>query len=185
MTGFGKTGKNFASEYLKNSPDILCLSKSLTGGLVPMALTSCTQAIFDAFYDDALGKGFFHGHTYSANPLGCTAVLAGIELLTSVEMQANIQRIAQQHRAFEKKIKTHPKVKATRHLGVIFALDMAVAMERYGSLRDELFHFFMDRGVCLRPLGNTLYILPPFVISDAQLQKTYQVIEAALERFGN
>ena len=185
MTGFGKTGKNFASEYLKNSPDILCLSKSLTGGLVPMALTSCTQAVFDAFYDDALGKGFFHGHTYSANPLGCTAVLAGIELLTSVEMQANIQRIAQQHRAFEKKIKTHPKVKATRHLGVIFALDMAVAMERYGSLRDELFHFFMDRGVCLRPLGNTLYILPPFVISDAQLQKTYQVIEAALERFGN
>ena len=69
MTGFGKTGKNFASEYLKNSPDILCLSKSLTGGLVPMALTSCTQAVYDAFYDDALGKGFFHGHTYSANPL--------------------------------------------------------------------------------------------------------------------
>jgi adenosylmethionine-8-amino-7-oxononanoate aminotransferase len=185
MTGFGKTGKNFASEYLKNSPDILCLSKSLTGGLVPMALTSCTQAVFDAFYDDALSKGFFHGHTYSANPLGCTAVLAGIELLTSAEMQANMQRIAQQHRAFEKKIKTHPNVKATRHLGVIFALDMAVAMERYGSLRDELFHFFMDRGVCLRPLGNTLYILPPFVISDAQLQKIYQVIEAALERFGN
>lgn len=182
MTGFGKTGKNFASEYLKNTPDIFCLSKSLTGGVVPMALTTCTQAIYDAFYDDHIEKGFFHGHTYSANPLGCTAVLAGIALLTSDEMQQNIQRVAAQHKAFEARIKQHPKVKSTRQLGVIFALDLDVKMERYGNLRDQLFNFFMKNGVCLRPLGNTIYILAPFVITNQELEKIYNTIEAALDQ---
>lgn len=182
MTGFGKTGKNFASEYLKNTPDIFCLSKSLTGGVVPMALTTCTQAIYDAFYDDKIEKGFFHGHTYSANPLGCTAVLAGIELLTSDEMQQNIQRVAAQHKAFESRMKAHPKVKSTRQLGVIFALDLNVKMERYGNLRDQLFNYFMKQGVCLRPLGNTIYILAPFVITNQELEKIYSTIEAALDQ---
>jgi len=180
MTGFGKTGKYFASDYLQNLPDIMCLSKSLTGGVVPMALTTCTQKIYDAFLADEIGKGFFHGHTYSANPLGCTAISAGIDLLVSDEMQENIQRISKQHQLFEIKIKKHPKVKATRQLGVIVALDLAVEMDRYGALRDQLFSFFMENGVCLRPLGNTIYILPPFVISDEELQKIYSTVEKAL-----
>ncbi|WP_139957043.1 adenosylmethionine--8-amino-7-oxononanoate transaminase [Flavicella sediminum] len=177
MTGFGKTGKYFASDYLENKPDILCLSKSLTGGVVPMALTTCTHKVYDAFYADEIGKGFFHGHTYSANPLGCTAISAGIDLLVSEEMQANIKRIELSHQGFNEKIKAHPKVKTTRQIGVIFALELAVEMDRYGNLRDELFAYFMKNGVCLRPLGNTIYILPPFVISDAELQKIYEVIE--------
>ncbi|MFC2126945.1 adenosylmethionine--8-amino-7-oxononanoate transaminase [Bacteroidota bacterium] len=181
MTGFGKTGKNFASEYLNNYPDIMCLSKSLTGGVVPMALTTCAQNVYDAFYDDEIGKGFFHGHTYSANPLGCTAISAGIDLLVSEEMQNNILRIEKRHQEFNEKIKLHPKVKSTRQIGVIFALDLAVEMDRYGELRNQLFSFFMKNGVCLRPLGNTIYILPPFVITNAELQKIYSVIEEALE----
>lgn len=181
MTGFGKTGKNFASEYLNNFPDIMCLSKSLTGGVVPMALTTCSQKVYDAFYADEIKKGFFHGHTYSANPLGCTAIKAGIELLTSDEMQNNIKRIEVKHATFDSKIKNHPKVKSTRRLGVIFALDLNVEMDRYGSLRDQLFSFFMDNGVCLRPLGNTIYILPPFIITDEELNKVYEVIEASLD----
>ncbi len=183
MTGFGKTGKNFASDYLENKPDIMCLSKSLTGGVVPMALTTCTQEIYDTFYDDNIQKGFFHGHTYSANPLGCTAIKAGIELLTSQEMQANIRRIEAQHQFFEDRIKTHNLVKSTRKLGVIFAIDLNIEMKRYGSLRDALFSFFMERGVCLRPLGNTVYILPPFVITNQELHKIYAVIEEALMHF--
>ena len=185
MTGFGKTGKNFASEYLQNLPDIICLSKSLTGGVVPMALTTCSQKIYDAFYADEIGKGFFHGHTYSANPLGCTAVLAGIELLVSAEMQNNMKRINNQHKIFQAKIEKHAMVKSTRQLGVIFALDLNIKMDRYGNLRDKLFSFFMKNGVCLRPLGNTIYILPPFVTTDAELQKIYAVIEMALEHFEN
>ena len=184
MTGFGKTGKNFASDYLEKAPDIMCLSKSLTGGIVPMALTTCTQKVYDAFYDNEIGKGFFHGHTYSANPLGCTAISAGIDLLTSDEMQQNITRIEKQHRLFNTKIKNHAKVKSTRQMGVIFALDLAIEMDRYGNLRDELFQFFMNKGVCLRPLGNTIYILPPFVITTAELQKIYSSIEEALQVFG-
>lgn len=183
MTGFGKTGKNFASEHLGNQPDIICLSKSLTAGLVPMAITSCTQKVYDAFLSDELGKGFFHGHTYSANPTACTAALAGIELLNSDEIQNNIQRIIKSHQEFNERIKNHPKVKETRQLGVIYALDLNVEMERYGDLRYQLFNFFMENGVCLRPLGNTIYILAPYVITDKQLQKVYSIIEKALNRF--
>jgi len=181
MTGFGKTGKLFASEYLKEQPDIICLAKSLTGGLAPMALTTCTQRVYDAFLSNDIAKGFFHGHTYSANPMACTAALASIELLTSSEIQNSITRITEKHQNFDAHIKTHPKVKTTRQLGVIYALDLDIEMERYGDLRYKLFNFFMDNGVCLRPLGNTIYILAPYVITDEELDKVYEVIENALE----
>ncbi len=181
MTGFGKTGKNFASEYLINQPDIICLSKALTAGLVPMAITSCTQNVYAAFLSDKLSKGFFHGHTYSANPVACTAALAGIELLTSEDIQSNIKRIIASHKKFDLHIKNHPKIAQTRQLGVIYALDLNVEMERYGDLRYKLFNFFMEHGVCLRPLGNTIYILAPYVITTEQLEKVYQVIEKSLE----
>ena len=181
MTGFGKTGKHFASLYMENKPDIMCLSKALTGGLLPMALTTCSQNIYDAFYSDDISKGLFHGHTYSANPLACTAALASIELLQSDAIQKNIQRVINAHKTFNNRIKTHPKVKSTRQLGVIFALDLNIKMERYGNLRDKLFNFFMGNGVFLRPLGSTIYIQAPYVISDEQLQKVYLVIEEALD----
>lgn len=183
MTGFGKTGKNFASLYLVNQPDIICLSKSLTAGLVPMGITSCTQKVYDTFLGDELTKGFFHGHTYSANPIACTAALAGIELLQTPEIQDNIKRIIKQHKAFDQHIKNHPKVKETRHLGVIYALDLNIEMERYGNLRNRLFDFFMKNGVCLRPLGNTIYILAPFTITKVQLEKIYDTIKEALDTF--
>tara|TARA_B100000809_G_C15132250_1_gene528979 strand:+ start:2095 stop:3360 length:1266 start_codon:yes stop_codon:yes gene_type:complete len=181
MTGFGKTGRYFASDHITTKPDIICLSKALTAGLIPMAITSCTQTIYDAFLSNDMSKGFFHCHTYSANPIACATAIAGIELLISSEIQQNIKQISKAHEAFELKIKNHPKVKSTRHLGVIFALDLNTKMERYGDLRDKLLKFFMDRGVFLRPLGNTIYIQVPYVISDIQLKKVYQVIEEALE----
>lgn len=183
MTGFGKTGKYFASEYMHEKPDIICLSKALTTGLLPMAITSCSQEIYDAFYSDDIKKGLFHGHTYSANPLACTAALAGIELLTSSKIQGNIQRIIASHQAFDKRIQNHPKVKSTRQTGIIYALDLDVQMERYGNLRDQLFDFFMNKGVFLRPLGNTIYIQAPYVITLEQLEKVYTAIEEVLDTF--
>ncbi len=182
MTGFGKTGTNFASDQIKTKPDIICLSKALTAGLMPMAITSCTQDVYDAFYSDDLAKGLFHGHTYTANPLACTAALAGIELLRSDEIQNNIERIIGSHKSFGEKIELHPKVASIRQCGIIFALDLNVQMERYGSLRDKLFNHFMANGVFLRPLGNTLYILAPYVITDMELKKVYRVIESALDQ---
>lgn len=181
MTGFGKTGKYFASDYIETKPDIMCLSKALTAGLLPMAITSCTQDIYKGFLSDNVGDGFFHCHTYSANPVACATAIAGIELLTSKEIQSNIKRIEKSHELFRMKVNHHSNVKSTRHLGVIFALDLNIAMARYGDLRDKLLKFFMDRGVFLRPLGNTIYIQVPYVISEEQLQKVYKVIEEALE----
>jgi adenosylmethionine-8-amino-7-oxononanoate aminotransferase len=181
MTGFGKTGKNFASEHMTNKPDIICLSKALTGGLVPMAITSCTQEIYDAFLSNDISKGYFHCHTYSANPIGCAAAIASIDLLTSTEIQSNIQRISQKHKVFGATITNHPKVKSTRSIGVIFALDLDTNMERYGTLRDLLLSSFMKEGVFLRPLGNTIYIQTPYVISDEQLEKIYNTIVKVLD----
>lgn len=180
MTGFGKTGKYFASDYVETKPDIMCMSKALTGGMVPMAITSCTQKIYDAFLSNDIAKGFFHCHTYSANPIACAASIASIELLTSAEIQKKIEWISVEHQKFGKKISAHPKVKATRNIGVIFALDLDTKMERYGSLRDLLLKLFMEQGVFLRPLGNTIYLQVPYVVSAVELQKIYNSIEKVL-----
>lgn len=183
MTGFGKTGKTFATDYLREKPDMMCLSKALTGGTIPMAITTFTQDLFDAFYDDDINKALFHGHTFTANPTGCAAALASLELLQTDEMQSNIVRVNKSHLEFQERIKNHPKVTATRVLGVIFALEIKTesAASYYGSLRNKLYDFFIENGVILRPVGNIVYILPPYIITDKQLQKIYQVVENALE----
>jgi adenosylmethionine-8-amino-7-oxononanoate aminotransferase len=183
MTGFGKTGKIFASDYLENKPDMMCLSKALTGGTIPMAITTFTQEIFDGFYDNDTNKALFHGHTFTANPTGCAAALASINLLQTDEMQLNILRINQLHLAFESKIKIHPKVKTTRVLGVIFALEIITETQEsyYGTMRNKLYNFFIENGIILRPVGNIVYILPPYIITDSQLEKVYATVEKALE----
>lgn len=183
MTGFGKTGKTFACDYLTEKPDMMCLSKALTGGTIPMAITTFTQNIFDAFYDDDINKALFHGHTFTANPTGCAAALASLELLQSPEMQDNIARLNQKHLEFQKHIKNHPKVATTRVLGVILALEIKTENNEsyYGTLRNKLYDFFIENGIIIRPVGNIVYILPPYVITDKQLQKVYEVVEKALE----
>ncbi|GGC82804.1 adenosylmethionine--8-amino-7-oxononanoate aminotransferase BioA [Flavobacterium lutivivi] len=183
MTGFGKTGKTFACDYLVEKPDMMCLSKALTGGTIPLAITTFSQEIFEGFYDDDTNKALFHGHTFTANPTGCAAALASISLLENHEMQANILRINQSHLEFERKIKNHPKVKTTRVLGVIFALEIKTESQEsyYGTMRNKLYNFFIERGIILRPVGNIIYILPPYIITKNQLQKVYATIEKALE----
>ena len=181
MTGFGKTGNHFASDEIATKPDIICLSKALTAGLVPMSITSCTEEIYTAFLDNDISKGFFHCHTYSANPIACSAALASIELLQTKEIQDNIQFIESSNTSFSEKIKNHPKVNSTRCKGVILAIDLNTNSGRYGSLRDQLLKSFMDEGVFLRPLGNTIYIQPPYVITKEQLDKIYVTIEKVLD----
>lgn len=183
MTGFGKTGKTFAMDYQVEMPDMMCLSKALTGGTIPMAITTFTQDIFDAFYDEDINKALFHGHTFTANPTGCAAALASLELLQTSEMQDNLLRVNKSHLAFQKKIANHPRVLTTRVLGVIFALEIKTESSEsyYGTLRNKLYNFFIENGVILRPVGNIVYILPPYIISEKQLDSIYQVIQNALE----
>ncbi|GEC70931.1 adenosylmethionine-8-amino-7-oxononanoate aminotransferase [Flavobacterium flevense] len=183
MTGFGKTGKTFAMDYVEQKPDMMCLSKALTGGTIPMAITTFTQEIFEAFYDDDINKALFHGHTFTANPTGCAAALASFELLQTPEMQANLVRVNASHLAFQEHIKNHSKVTTTRVLGTIFALEIKKENEEsyYGTMRTKLYNFFIENGIILRPVGNIVYILPPYIITDEQLQKVYEVVENALE----
>lgn len=183
MTGFGKTGRTFASDYLQNKPDMMCLSKALTGGTIPMAITTFCQDVFEGFYENDTNKALLHGHTFTANPTGCAAALASIALLQTSETQDNIARINQSHLNFEKKMLSHPKVKTTRVLGVIFALEIKTEGPEsyYGPLRNKLYHFFIAHGIILRPVGNIVYILPPYIITNSQLEKVYATVEKALE----
>ncbi len=183
MTGFGKTGKNFASENLEHQPDIICLSKALTAGMFPLSITSCSKNVYEAFLSEDVHKGFFHAHTFSAHPIGCAAALAGLDLLESPEIFKRLTYIKNAHEHFVSEIKDHPKVGNARCMGVIMAIDLNVEMERYGNLRDELYQFFINRGVILRPLGNTVYVLPPYVITNEQLHNVYAVIIELLETF--
>jgi adenosylmethionine-8-amino-7-oxononanoate aminotransferase len=184
MTGFGKTGRIFACDYLRQQPDMMCLSKALTGGTIPMAITTFTQELFDGFYDEDVNKALFHGHTFTANPTGCAAALAGLDLLLSHEMQENIQRIHHQHIEFKSKIENHARVKEVRVLGVILALEIKREENEdyYGGFRNRLYEFFIGKGVILRPVGNIVYILPPYIISNDLLRNIYDTVEEAIEK---
>ncbi|UPQ80762.1 adenosylmethionine--8-amino-7-oxononanoate transaminase [Flavobacterium azooxidireducens] len=182
MTGFGKTGKTFACDYLSEQPDMMCLSKALTGGTIPMAVTSFSQEVFDGFLSENVNKALFHGHTFTGNPTGCAAALAAIELLFSTKMQKNIVRIEEQHLQFKKRIELLPNVENIRVLGIIFAFEIKreISESYYGDFRNKLYAFFIENGIILRPVGNTIYILPPYVTTNEQLEIIYKTIEKAL-----
>jgi adenosylmethionine-8-amino-7-oxononanoate aminotransferase len=183
MTGFGRTGRHFACDYLKlHSPDIFCLSKGLTGGALPMGVTTCTQQVQDAYRDNDIMKTFFHGHSYTANPIACAAANASLELLLQEDCQERIARIAYQQEIFAERMKDHPKVENARALGTIMALDIKTAegTSYFNAKRNSLYEYFMKEQILLRPLGNTLYILPPYVLSEAELNRVYEKIENLL-----
>ena len=183
FTGFGRTGKRFACYHVTEMPDIMCFSKGLTGGTMALGLTTCTQQIYNAFlWDDKL-KTLFHGHSFTANPVACAAALASLDLFLQAETTDNIDRIARMHSTFGERIKHHPKVKTIRQTGTIFAMEWETGNNTsyFNNLRDTLYNYFLAAGIILRPLGNTLYILPPYCITDEQLNYIYAKIEQALE----
>lgn len=183
FTGFGRTGKNFACDYLQIQPDIMCFSKGLTGGTMAFGLTTCTAEIYNAFLSDDRLKTLFHGHSYTANPVACAAALASLDLFTDPLTQQNIDRIANKHKAFAQKIYGHHSLKTTRQTGTILALEWKTRDDTsyFSSLRDKLYHYFLAKGIILRPLGNIIYILPPYCISDDELNYIYKSIEQALD----
>ncbi len=184
MTGFGRTGKLFASDHLQNKADLMCFSKGLTGGTMPLGITSCTQELYDAFLSDDRYKTFFHGHSFTANPVACAAANASFDLLMHEHTQQNMERIVNKHRVFGEQVKHHPKLKEVRQCGTIIAFEWKTDITSYFSdIRDELYQFFLSKGIILRPLGNIFYIMPPYCISDGDLDYIYSNIEAALARF--
>ncbi|RNL52530.1 adenosylmethionine--8-amino-7-oxononanoate transaminase [Pedobacter jejuensis] len=183
MTGFGRTGTYFACEKLKNKPDIFCLSKGLTGGTMPLGVTTCTNEIFEAFLSDDKLKTLYHGHSFTANPIACVASLASLDILLKDETLQNIKRIEAKHAVFLKEIKSHNKVKAIRQTGTIIAIEWETGNETsyLSNLRNLLYNYFLDKGIILRPLGNIIYILPPYIISNEDLDYVYSSIKSALD----
>lgn len=183
FTGFGRTGKPFATNHVTEVPDIMCFSKGLTGGTMALGLTTCTQKIFDAFLSDDKLKTLFHGHSFTANPVACAAAVASLDLFLEDSTAANIQRIVTMHAAFAEKVKHHPKIKTLRQTGTIIAMEWETGSNTsyFSSLRDRLYNYFLDAGIILRPLGNITYILPPYCITNEDLNYIYNKIEQALE----
>lgn len=177
MTGFGRTGRTFASDYLQQKPDIVCLSKGLTGGTMALGATSCNDKIYEAFLDEDKSKTLFHGHSYTANPVACAAGLASLDLLQQEETQANISRICSQHTAFAQRISHLPYIQEVRQQGTILAVEFSDSTTSYFSdLRDTLYSYALDHGVILRPLGNIIYVIPPYCITEEQLEQVYHTI---------
>lgn len=182
MTGFGRTNKLFACENVTTKPDIICLSKGLTGGFLPMGVTATTQNIFDAFYDDDKSKMLYHGHSYTANATTCAAALASLDLLLADECHQSRERIMRSHAEFAATISGHEMIAEIRQTGTILAIEIDTSEQSYhSSLRDRMYRFFLDKKILLRPLGNILYIFPPYCITDSELEMTYAAIRSFLD----
>ncbi len=182
MTGFGRTGKLFACDNITTAPDMVCLSKGLTGGTMPFGITACGQHIFDAFYNDDSTKTLFHGHSYTANPIACAASLASLDLLLKDECTEARKQIELSHQTFAEKIKSHNNITDIRIQGTIIAIELNTGGETSytNEQRDHLYRFFIERKILLRPLGNIIYLLPPYCISAEDLQYIYNSIEELL-----
>uniref|UniRef100_UPI0040480012 adenosylmethionine--8-amino-7-oxononanoate transaminase n=1 Tax=Roseivirga sp. TaxID=1964215 RepID=UPI0040480012 len=178
MTGFGRTGKLFASDWLENKPDIFCLSKGLTGGAMAMGVTTCTDKIQSAYRSNDLMKTFFHGHSFTANPITCAAANASLDLLLTEECEANRVRIHQSHLDFVTQIEGHKMVRNARVMGTILAFEMNTEKDTsyFNEARHYLYPYFISKGVLLRPLGNVLYLIPPYIISTIDLKYVYETI---------
>ena len=178
FTGFGRTGKYFAADYLQNKPDIFCLSKGLTGGTMALGVTSCTEKIMDAYKSTDIMKTFFHGHSFTANPIACAAANASFSLLIADDTQAQIKKINSWHEEFLQRLEHHEKVENCRLLGTILAFDIKSETETsyVNEVRHKLYPYFLERNILLRPLGNIIYVLPPYIINKEELQKVYDEI---------
>jgi adenosylmethionine---8-amino-7-oxononanoate aminotransferase len=182
LTGFGRCGSMFACELAGVVPDIMCLSKGLTGGFLPMGATVCTAPIHETFCGSDRSLTFFHGHSYTANPLGCSAGIASLDIFETEPVFQRIAAIQKIHEARTVPLASHPAVGEVRILGTMMALELQADDPGYFSeLKPILYDFYLKNGVLLRPLGNVLYVLPPYVITAEELNRVYDVIAESLD----
>lgn len=184
MTGFYRTGTLFAVHQLIHNPDFIVLSKGLTGGYFPLGVTSYTEKIAAVFRSTLPSHTFYHGHSFTANPLSCTAALASLDLLLMPETKEKIRHIEARHQMFLPQISKHRNVKDARQKGVILAFDVSTPHDGYfytHPIKDLLYDKMINQGVLMRPLGNVLYILPPYCITDDELDQVYDAIIHTLD----
>ncbi len=184
-TGFGRTGSLFACTKAALEPDFICLSKGLTAGFLPMAVTVCQDSIYDAFLGETVDKAFLHGHSFTANPLGCAAALASLDLLEGDQARQSQQAIAQAHARRLPGLAQSPHLARPRQLGTVAAIDVTIGQEQgyRAPVGKWLKAHFMSRGYAIRPLGNVIYLMPPLCVTEGELDAAYDEIAAAVEAY--
>lgn len=216
LTGFFRTGKLWAADYLNAeqhsqqgteqhsqqgeditedlAPDLICLSKGITGGFLPLSVTACREELYTEFLGNHFDRAFAHGHSYTANPLACAAALASLELLLSPETQQQLSHIQTWHAKAAQDWAAHPALKCVRQQGTMLATELASAEPvseslsdtsnaEYGSTKSlSLRNFFEERGLLMRPLGQVCYLLPPYCVQHDELTKAYNAVLEIADR---
>jgi adenosylmethionine---8-amino-7-oxononanoate aminotransferase len=182
LTGFGRTGKMFACDLANVVPDLMCVSKGITGGFMTMGVTFCSDRVASAFRSENRLYTFYHGHSYTGNALSCAAANASLQIFDDEPVFDRISGIARIHSERLAQLRKFHQVGDTRQIGSIGALELHADDAGYlSALRPTLYNFFLERGVLLRPLGNVVYVLPPYVIEPEDLHRVYNVIVEAIE----
>jgi adenosylmethionine-8-amino-7-oxononanoate aminotransferase len=176
--GFGRTGTLFACEQAGIAPDLLCLSKGITGGYLPLSVVMTTDAVFDAFYDPDTTRGFLHSHSYTGNPLACRAALAVLDVLEGERVLDRNRELAAWMNARVAGLAEHQRVRHLRHLGMIWAFDLADAEPGAGR---AFYRSALDAGLLLRPLGNTVYWMPPYAVGETEMEFLASAVERILQ----
>ena len=180
LTGFGRTGPLFACERADIAPDLLCMSKGLTVGFLPLGATAVTESIFDAFLSEDRMKTFFHGHSYTANPIACAAALASLDLFDDESEDARVG-IEVAHARHLESIRSVKGIRSTRQIGTVAAIELEAATGYLSEIGREVAAFAMENDVLLRPLGNVVYCLPPYCSTEDEIDRVYDVIGRFLE----
>jgi adenosylmethionine-8-amino-7-oxononanoate aminotransferase len=182
LTGFGRTGKMFACDLAGVAPDLMCLSKGITGGFLPMGVTLCSDRVESAFRSENRLHTFYHGHSYTGNALACAAAVASLRIFEDESVFERIAAISRINSGRLAQFRAFPQVGDIRQLGTIGAIELRADDAGYlSAMRPKLYRFFLERGVLLRPLGNVVYVLPPYVISADELHHVYDVILEAIQ----
>ncbi len=186
MTGWGRTGTMFACEQASITPDILCTSKGITGGLLPLAATLASEAIYQSHYSTDRARTFFHSSSYTANPIACAAAFANVKVWRDEPVMARITSLASEHKSQLRRFENNQHFENIRTCGTIAALDLHVSATGYlADVGPKMRAFFMSRGILIRPLGNVLYLMPPYCVTPDELTQIYDTIEEAGQIFGN
>jgi adenosylmethionine-8-amino-7-oxononanoate aminotransferase len=182
FTGFGRTGRMFACQHAGVEPDLMCLSKGITGGVMALGATAATERIYEAFLGAEPDRTFYHGHSFTGNPLACAAANASLEIFETEPVFERLAAIEAIHRERIAALCAHPAVGDARQLGTIAAVEIAADDAGYSSsLKASLYRFFLDKGILLRPLGNVVYIVPPYVLPPDELHRVWDAVGEALD----
>jgi adenosylmethionine-8-amino-7-oxononanoate aminotransferase len=184
MTGFGRTGTLFACEQADVSPDILCLAKGLSGGSLPLAATLASEEIFAAHYSTDRARTFFHSSSFTANPIACAAAHANLAIWKGEKVRERVADLAARQEQRLQTFQNDPRFAAPRRVGTVTALDLKVSDPGYlAGVSLELARFFQGQGILLRPLGNTIYVMPPYCVMPEELDLVYDAIRQAAGKF--